>query len=80
MDLQTRKIEFIQEFLKVQSEEVILKLEKLLRKESTSSLKNNFNPMTMDEFNHRIDQSMEDSKDGRVIKAVDLKAKIDQWS
>lgn len=80
MDLQTRKIEFIQEFLKVQSEEVIMKLEKLLRKECSPSLKNYFKPMTMDEFNHRIDQSMEDSKNGRIIKSVDLKVKIDQWS
>jgi len=30
MDLQARKIEFIQEFLKIQSEDIILRLEKLL--------------------------------------------------
>ena len=33
MDLQTRKITFVQEFLKIQSEEVIIRLEKLLEKE-----------------------------------------------
>ena len=33
MDLQTRKIEFVQEFLKIQSEEAIERLEKLLKKE-----------------------------------------------
>ncbi len=32
MDLQQRKIEFIQEFLKIKSEETILQLEKLLKK------------------------------------------------
>jgi len=32
MDLQTRKLELIQEFLKIQSEDVILRLEKVLRK------------------------------------------------
>lgn len=32
MDLQTRKITFVQEFLKIQSEEVIIRLEKLLEK------------------------------------------------
>jgi len=80
MDLQARKIEFVQEFLKVQSEEVISRLEKILRKENKSSDKEDFNPMTIDEFNLRIDKSMEDSKNGRLIEASDLKAKIEKWN
>ena len=79
MDLQSRKIEFVQEFLKVQSEEVVTKLEELLRKENTSSTNNEFEQMSIDEFNNRIDKSMEDSKNGRIIKASDLKIKIDKW-
>ncbi|HLW33870.1 hypothetical protein [Aequorivita viscosa] len=80
MNLEARKIEFVQEFLKIQSEEVVSKLEKLLRKESTSLTNNQFEPMTMEDFNDRIDKSMEDSKNGRIIKAVDLKVKIDKWN
>ena len=34
MDLQTRKIEFVQEFLKLQSEEVISQFENLLKKKA----------------------------------------------
>ena len=34
MDLQSRKIEFVQAFLKLQSEEVNTQLEKLLKKET----------------------------------------------
>jgi len=33
MDLEARKIEFIQDFLKLQSEEAIARLEKVLKKE-----------------------------------------------
>ena len=80
MDLQTRKLELIQEFLKIQSEDVIVRLEKILKKENKRSEQEDFNPMTIEEFNSRIDQSMEDSKNGRLIKASDLKAKIDKWS
>ena len=80
MDLQSRKIQFVQEFLKLQSEEVVLRLEKLLRQETTSAMENEFKPMTMEEFNDRIDKSMEDSKNGRLIQATDLKAKIDKWN
>ena len=79
MDMQTRKIEFIQEFLKVQNEEVIHRLEKILQKESETSEKENFEPMTIDELNERIDKSMEDSQNGRLIKATDLKAKMEKW-
>lgn len=79
MDIQTRKIKFVQEFLKLQSEEVISHLEKILRKETKTSADEEFEPMTIQEFNDRIDKSMEDSKNGRLIKASDLKAKIEKW-
>ena len=35
--------------------------------------------MTMKQYNDEIDQAMEDSKNGRMIKATDLKAKIQKW-
>lgn len=64
MYLQSRKIEFIQEFLKIQSEEVISQLEKILRQRNKTSDKEAFEQMTIEEFNLRIDKSMEDSKNG----------------
>lgn len=79
MDIQSRKIAFVQEFLKIQSEDVILRLEEILRNEPIDSFNEEFEPMSIQEFNHRIDKSMEDSKNGRLIKASDLKAKIDKW-
>lgn len=80
MDIQTRKIEFIQKFLKIQSEDVISRLEKILRKETKSSEQENIEPMTIEELNIRIDKSMEDSKNGRLVEASKLKAKIEKWS
>ena len=38
MDLQSRKIQFVQAFLKLQSEEVISQLEELLNMKSTIEL------------------------------------------
>jgi len=80
MDLQTRKLELIQEFLKIQSEDVILRLEKVLRKENEESEKQDFKPMTIEEFNSRSAQSTQDSKNGRLIEASELKDKIDKWN
>jgi len=80
MDLEARKISFVQEFLRLQNEEIVSGLEKLLRKRKAELIENNFKPMTMEKYNAEIDQAMEDSKNGRMIKATDLKAKIQKWS
>ncbi|MEX0996154.1 MAG: hypothetical protein WDZ45_03805 [Flavobacteriaceae bacterium] len=80
MDLQTRKLELIREFLKIQSEEVVAQLEKILKKENKISEDENFKPMTIEEFKSRIDESMEDSRNGRLTEASEFKAKIDKWN
>ncbi|WP_081212496.1 hypothetical protein [Salegentibacter sediminis] len=79
MDLQTRKLKLIQEFLKVQSEDVIQELEKILKKENKKGKQKDLKPFTLDELNSRIDQSMDDSKNDRLIEANELKAKINNW-
>ena len=80
MDIQTRKLAIIQEFLKVQSEEVISRIEKILKKERIASQQESLNPMSMEEFNDRIDQSMDDSKNGRLVDSDEVKLNIEKWS
>ncbi len=72
MDLQTRKLEFIQEFLKLQSEEVISQFESLMKKKNS---KDSFKPMSMEEFNTGIDKSEDDFKNGRYKTSTELLAK-----
>jgi lipoate-protein ligase A len=78
MDLQTRKIAFVQEFLSIENEEVISRLENFLKKENNIDAE--FQPMTNEEFQKRIDQSMEDSKNGRLIESKDLLKEIKKWA
>ena len=77
MDLQSRKIEFVQEFLKVQSEEIISRLEKILRKENKAASERIFKPMTQDELNKRIDQSESDFQNNRFKSSSELLAKYE---
>ncbi len=77
MDIQSRKIEFVQEFLKVQSEEVISQLEKILRKEKKVSYEQIFEPMTQDELNKRIDQSESDFQNNRFKSSSKLLSKYE---
>jgi hypothetical protein len=80
MNIEARKKEFIEEFLKIQSEEVILRLEKLLKKEKTSSLQEMIKPMSVAELNLRIDQSTQDSINGRLLHSDELKTIIEKWN
>ncbi len=79
MDLQARKIEFVQEFLKIQREDIILRLEKLLKKERLKIDSEQFEPFSIDEFNERIDKSMDDSRNGRLTENKDLLAEVKKW-
>lgn len=78
MDLQTRKIQFVQEFLKLESEKAISHFEKLLKKET--ALDSQFNPMTIEEFHVRINQANEDSKNGKLTESSQLLSEIEKWS
>lgn len=80
MDLQTRKLEFIKDFLKLTSEEAVITLEKILKKQKQSDFESDFVPMPLEELNSRIDQSLEDSKNGRLTHSTELKSEIDQWT
>ncbi len=75
MNLEARKIEFVQEFLKLQSEEVISKLEKLLKKEQKTSDDYLFKPMTKEELNKRIDKSESDFRNNRFKSSSEILAK-----
>ena len=79
MDLQTRKISFVQEFLSIQSEVVISRLEKYLKKEKTAMEEKAFKPMTIEELNRRIDRSEQDSINGRLTEMNDFLAEIEKW-
>ncbi len=79
MDLQTKKINFIQEFLRVNSEEVINKLDSLLHNEKRRIYEQDLKPMSIDSFNATIDQSEDDAENGRVVDAKQLRKDIEEW-
>ena len=77
MDIQTRKIEFVQEFLKLDDEKIISRLEHLIRKERKTA--DIFVPMSIDELHQRIETSMKDSKNEKITETDDLIAEIEKW-
>ncbi|KFC18881.1 hypothetical protein [Chryseobacterium sp. FH1] len=77
MNIETRKIEFVQAFLNLQNEELISQFEKLLKK--TKQAEKEFKPFTVEELNSRIDASLEDSNDDEVTESNELLSEIKQW-
>ena len=76
MDLQTRKIEFVQAFLKLESEKAISHIDIVLQNETKAT--SDFKPFTMKEFEKRISKSTEDSKNGRLTENSDLISEIEK--
>ena len=77
MNLETRKIEFVQQFLKLQNEELISRLEKTLRKENKNSEERVFKQITHNELNIRIDKSESDFRNERFKSSSQLLVKYE---
>ena len=79
MDLQARKIEFVQEFLKLKSEKAITKLENLLKQEQREQFQKDFEPKTLDQLNKEVDLALEDFTNDTIIKSSALLEKYREW-
>lgn len=79
MNLEARKISFVQEFLGLQNEEVIKRLETLLRKSQKHSSQDVFVPMSLAEYESVIDLALEDSDSDKGKTTKELQQKIKQW-
>jgi hypothetical protein len=75
MDIQTRKLNFIQDFLKLQSEEAIAQFEKLMKNTKSVDPNNKPQPLTVDELNERISKSEKDFKNKKFKTTTELLSK-----
>lgn len=79
MDIIARKISFVQEFLSISDEDLIDKLEKILRSERKKRTVKEFVPMELSYFYEMIEKAEQDIKNGRVTDAGELLNSIEQW-
>jgi hypothetical protein len=79
MDIQTRKLIFVQEFLRLRNIKLIEKLEKILLEDKAKDYEANLKPLSLDNFNKMIDKSVEDVKQGNVVDARELKESVKKW-
>jgi hypothetical protein len=79
MDIQTRKINFVQEFLRLRNIKLIEKLEKILLEDKAKDYEANLKPLSIDNFNKMVDKSIEDATQGNVVDARELKESVKRW-
>ncbi|WP_312823766.1 hypothetical protein [Epilithonimonas sp.] len=77
MNIETRKIEFVQAFLNLQSEELISQFEKLLKK--AKQIEKELKPFTIEELQERIAKSEEDFENGRFKTQEELEKISSNW-
>lgn len=75
MDIQSRKLEFIKDFLKLQSEEVIAQFEKLLKKAKNIEEENKLEKLTVEKLNERISKSEDDFENKKFKTTSELLSK-----
>ena len=79
MDLQTRKIHFIQELLRVKNVSIIDKLEKILHQVRKKVVDKELSPMSIEEYNSLIDKAENDSENDKLYNAGEILKDIDTW-
>ena len=80
MDIQTKKLHFVQEFLRLTDENIIDKLDNLLQVERKKKATRELKPFTVQELNVIIDRAESDSENGRLTSGQELKNEINSWT
>ncbi|REC50722.1 MULTISPECIES: hypothetical protein [Chryseobacterium] len=78
MDIQSRKLAFIQAFLNLQSEEIIGQFEKLMKKAKNMDEENQFKPFSKEEMNERISRSEDDFNNKKFKTTSELLLKYER--
>ncbi len=73
MDIQTRKLHFIQDFLRLANDNILDKFEKMLAQEREKKYSDEIKPMTMQQYEQRIDKAFDEFKNAKVKTAKELK-------
>lgn len=79
MTVETRKLNFIEEFIKITDEDLIKRMEEMLLDDKRKRYEQELKPMKMEEFHSIIEQSRHEIKNGLITTQQDLKKEIRSW-
>jgi len=79
MTIEQRKIELVAMLVKVRSESLIEQMEKLLKKEMIVGYTTAGEPLTLKQYQNRMELAKKQVAEGKVTSHSDLKKKIKKW-
>jgi hypothetical protein len=79
MNIQARKLGLIEQFLRIEDETLIMKLESFIKQEKMISQERSLKPMLLEDFHEMIYQAKQESDSGQIILHDDLKKKVKKW-
>jgi hypothetical protein len=79
MNIQTRKLALIEEFIRISDENLLTKIESFVLREKKKSIQNELQPMSLTEFYELIDQARQDADAGRLVSHDELAEKVKGW-
>lgn len=79
MDIQTRKLNLIEDISRLNDANVIAKVEELLHNNRIEAYERHLKPLTQKELNARLLASETAIKEGRVISQEDLEKEAENW-
>jgi hypothetical protein len=79
MNIQAEKMEVMEMLLKVRSESLITQIKTLLKKEMIVGYTTAGEPLTLKQYQDRMELAKRQVAEGKVTSHSDLKKKIKQW-
>lgn len=79
MDAQTRKLQFIQDFLKYADDSIVEKFEELLNSLRKKEFEKEIATMTIQQYENHIHNAFDDVKNNKVKSSENLRKEISSW-
>lgn len=74
MSIEATKLGVIQQLMKVESEELLVRIKELMDEERANTYASNLKPMTVEELDEKLKQSEDDVKAGRTFTTDEVRA------
>jgi len=79
MNIQARKLNLIEEFLRINDEHTIEQLESFIKVEKNKQYDSDLKPMSLEQFHEMIEQAKLDKANGRVVSHEEVKRIVKSW-
>ena len=79
LNLEHRKLNFIESFLHMNDVEIIDKLEKVIQLDFKNEKQEDLKPMSLESFYEMIDESVEQHKNGEGYSSEEVREHIKSW-